>query len=174
VTGDATGGAAGPDFARLGDLLGEVGPLRSSGAAPDTGPDTGRRLASLWADAVGAEIAENAEPLRMNNGRLAVATSSSAWAQTLQLMAGEIRARLNALLQTDEVEEITFRHAGWEDRGRGGLSGAPAPVQGEQLSEEQRAALGEVEGLDLDPGLRDKITQAMQASFVRAEQDSDR
>lgn len=174
MTVDATGGAAGPDFARLGDLLGEVGALRSSGAARDPGPDTGRRLASLWADAVGAEIAANAEPLHMKNGRLAVATSSSAWAQTLQLMAGEVRARLNALLQSDEVEEITFRHAGWEDRVRGGLGGTPAPVQGEQLSEEQRAALGEVEGLDLDPRLREKITQAMQASFVRGEHDLDR
>jgi predicted nucleic acid-binding Zn ribbon protein len=173
MTRPETPGAAGPDFARLGDLLGEVGALRSSGSGHNSAADTGRRLASLWADAVGSEISANAEPLHMRQGRLVVAASSSAWAQTLQLMAGEIKARLNVLLQNEEVEEITFRHAGWEDRTRAGQREA-SELHGEQLSEEQRAALGEVEGLDLDPCLREKITQAMQASFGRAEQDSGR
>jgi predicted nucleic acid-binding Zn ribbon protein len=174
MTRAETPGAAGPDFVRLGDLLGEVGALRSPGSGRTSAADTGRRLAALWADAVGPEISANAEPLHMRQGRLVVAASSSAWAQTLQLMAGEIKARLNVLLQNEEVEEITFRHAGWEDRSRGGQPEASTQAHGEQLSEEQRAALGEVEGLDLDPNLREKITQAMQASFGRGEQDSGR
>jgi hypothetical protein len=181
VTGRKTSGFAGPpgpDFERLGDLLGEVGALRSTRPEPesdaDVSPDVGRRLASLWADAVGPEIAENTEPLRVTRGRLVVAASSSAWAQTLQLMGGEIKARLNAVMKSDEVHEISFRHAGWEDRPRYGEEGTPVPAQGEELSDEQRAALGEVERLDLDPELREKIRQAMQASFCRAEQDSGR
>jgi hypothetical protein len=173
-----TAGAAGSDFERLGDLLGEVGALRSSRAEGESTPDpdkgTGRRLASLWADAVGPEIAENAEPLRVKQGRLVVAASSSAWAQTLQLMSGEIKARLNKLMGSEEVQEISFRHAGWEDRPCYGEKGAPTPARGAELSDEQRAALGEVERLDLDPDLREKIRQAMQASFGRGEQDSGR
>ena len=171
-------GAAGPDFERLGDLLGEVGALRSSRAGseatPEPGLDTGRRLASLWADAVGPEIAENTEPLRVKQGRLVVAASSSAWAQTLQFMVCESKARLNALMESEEVQEISFQHAGWEDRPRYGEKGTPAPPGGEELSDEQRAALGEVERLDLDPELREKIRQAMQASFGRGQQDSGR
>jgi len=171
-------GAPGSDFERLGDLLGEVGALRSSRAegksTTDAGPDTGRRLASLWADAVGPEIAENTEPLRVKQGRLVVAASSSAWAQTLQLMGGEIKARLNTLMESEEVQEISFRHAGWENRPRYEEKGTPAPARGEELSEEQCAALGEVERLDLDSDLREKIRQAMQASFGRGEQDSGR
>jgi hypothetical protein len=176
----STGGpaSAASDFDRLGDLLGEVGALRStrtgSEATPDPGKDTGRRLASLWADAVGPEIAENTEPLRVKQGRLVVAASSSAWAQTLQLMGGEIKARLNALMGGEDVQEISFRHAGWEDRPRYGENETPPPARGEELSDEQRAALGEVERLDLDPDLREKIRQAMQASFGRGEQDSGR
>lgn len=174
MTRHETPETAGPDFARLGDLLGEVGALRSTGSGRNEAADTGRRLASLWADAVGPEISANAQPLHLRRGRLTVAASSSAWAQTLQLMAEEIKTRLNALLQNEEVEDITFRHAGWKDREPSERRGVPAQAQGEQLSEEQKAALGEVEGLDLDPLLRAKITQAMQASFVRGEQDSDR
>jgi len=77
-------------------------------------------------------------------------------------------------MESEEVQEISFRHAGWENRPRYEEKGTPAPARGEELSEEQCAALGEVERLDLDSDLREKIRQAMQASFGRGEQDSGR
>ena len=107
-------------------------PGRSPGGSPgrqETGKvsptDTARRVAEVWDEAVGPEIAANARPVQLRQGRLVVSTSSSAWAQTLQFMGEAVRVRLNESLQTDEIRTVFFRHAGWEappDRG-------PAAVQ---------------------------------------------
>jgi hypothetical protein len=162
------------DFERLGDLIGEVAVLRSAAAGCGVGLDSRRRIALLWAEGVGPEIAMNAEPVQFREGRLVVATSSSAWAQTLQLMAHEIMGRLNVLLGSPEIDSVTFRHAGWEQRLDPQYEENRSGPSGHGLSEEQRAVLGEVGGLDLDARLRERITEAMRASFVRGEQDSGR
>ena len=116
-----------PDFDRLGELL----PARNTAAdktgrgAPGTPPGTvppgtqaadelSQRLAVLWADVVGAEVAENARPVQLRDGRLVVTTSSSAWAQTLQFMGPMIVAGLNERLGEGAVEKAVFRHAGWD------------------------------------------------------------
>lgn len=111
-----------PDFDRLADLL----PREASGAArPGGGPRGGtagtppadelsERLAAVWADVVGAEVADNARPVQLRDGRLVVTTSSSAWAQTLQLMGPLVVARLNDRLGEGSVERAVFRHAGWD------------------------------------------------------------
>jgi hypothetical protein len=177
-----SGPASGSDFRMLGDLLGEVDLLRAGGESEDgrradTAPRAGdpvRRLAALWAEIVGPEIAENAQPVQLKNGRLVVATSSSAWAQTLQLMGEDIRTRVNGCLRADAVRDIGFRHAGWESRpprATGGESPQPDRPATADLSTEQRTALEELSILDLDPELKDKIIRAMQAAFVRGEQD---
>lgn len=181
-TRDGSGGGA--DFERLGDLLGDVTPLHAMGARARPDPateDPGRGVARVWAEAVGPEIASNAEPLRMKSGRLVVATSSSAWAQTLQLMADRVCGRLNELLRERAVTEIIFRHAGWEKRSMGtGASARPGGAveqetasddQENKLTGEQKAALAEVEGLDLVPDIKGKILRAMRDSFVRGEQE---
>ncbi len=160
-----------PDFNRLGDLLpagnegalgasgpGEAregssgaGPSRQtpmSGAADDRAADLNRLLAAVWADVVGAEVAGNAKPVQLREGRLVVTTSSSAWAQTLQLMSEMVIARLNERLGEAAVKKAVFRHAGWEDfspvaagppaagrspRGRGGRDvHAPTPREADQ------------------------------------------
>lgn len=97
------------DFDRLGDLLPEGRP----GNGPAAG-DPGRRLAAVWADAVGAEVAANARPVQFRDGRLVVTTSSSAWAQTLQLMSPILVARLNERIGEAIVTRAVFRHAGWD------------------------------------------------------------
>jgi hypothetical protein len=74
-----------------------------------------QRLAAVWADAVGPEVAGNAKPVQLRNGRLVVTTSSSPWAQTLQLMSEMVIARVNERLGERVVERVVFRHAGWED-----------------------------------------------------------
>lgn len=93
------------EFERIGDLLGRI--------AGEASPGGGRDLAAVWNAAVGREIAEHAQPLSVRGGRLTVATSSPAWAHTLQLMEGDILDRLSAVLP---VERILFRAAGWEER----------------------------------------------------------
>ena len=91
------------DFDRLGDLLAELGAIRAldsrkragSGDKPAVGGDISRQVAGLWPETVGPEISANARPLRVNSGRLTVATSSASWAQTLQLMSDCILSGLN-------------------------------------------------------------------------------
>ena len=210
------------DFDRLGDLLpaasealptaNEAAPSRTpagaaahAGAAGDTGARAAaadlmnRRLAAVWADVVGAEVAGNARPVQLRDGRLVVTTSSSAWAQTLQLMSEMVIARLNERLGERAVEKAVFRHAGWEDfspRAGGGrdtpaaapsaspqsrAAGPPAaagPVPaGDDLagfSHQEKQALADLERLALSPSVKDTIRDAMKAGFVRARQDSGR
>jgi hypothetical protein len=195
-----------PDFDRLGDLLPAANEAAASSveAAPGTGgraPDAGavsraadlnQRLATVWADAVGAEVAGNARPVQLRDGRLVVTTSSSAWAQTLQLMSEMVIARLNDRLGEQAVEKAVFRHAGWEmpAAGPSALTGPsaspptraverPAPVRSPVVvrdgtagfSEEEKQALADLELLPLSPSVKDTIREAMKAGFVRARQD---
>ncbi|MGI5940546.1 MAG: DUF721 domain-containing protein [Thermoleophilia bacterium] len=110
------------DFTRLSELLSEAGVPRRSRSrlhSPTTqspSADTSRRIADMWADAVGDEIAANAHPVQLRGGRLVIAASSSAWAQTLQLMNEDIRARLNERLGSEAISTIFCRHAGWARR----------------------------------------------------------
>jgi hypothetical protein len=122
-----------PDFARIGDLLppgseGAAAARPAAGTAPDArGSDLSRRLAAVWAEVVGDEVAANARPVQLRDGRLVVTTSSSAWAQTLQLMSEMVRARLNERLGDRAIDRVVFRHAGWE--------GSPAERSSAQAAE---------------------------------------
>ncbi len=64
------------------------------------------RIQSVWADAVGAVIAEHAEPLRERAGVLTVLCRQSVWAQEITLMGVELTARLNAALGEEVVRQI--------------------------------------------------------------------
>jgi hypothetical protein len=191
----------GADFRQVGELLGELDLLclgECSGSGDETeekadsrsgsrtdsqggllsrGPGIERLLAMRWEDIVGTDIAQNSAPVRLTNGRLVVTTSSAAWAQTLQLMAEDIRQRTNDALQCDAVRGVVFRHAGWEHRpGRTGQTGSEGggprgDEHGRHFSEEEKAALRQVETLDLSPALKEKIARAMRVSFVRGRQD---
>lgn len=194
-----------PDFARISDLLppGSEGAAATARPAAASAPDAGRsdlnqRLAAVWAEAVGAEVAGNARPVQLRNGRLVVSTSSSAWAQTLQLMSEMVRARLNERLDEGAIDRVVFRHAGWEGspprqplaqvtgteiasgplcRDDAGPSGrAPALVENDQaeFSPEEKQALADLERLPLSPVVKATIRDAMKAGFVRARQDAGR
>lgn len=185
--------AAPEDFARVGDLLGgaceaaAVPESRGADEAPavrasDPG-DMSRAVAMAWPELVGDEVAANASPVRLKAGRLTVATSSSVWAHTLQYMEADLVSRLSQRLGPEAVQQIVFRHAGWEERPRtgpaAGLSERSASQTGGRtsgspgrLSAEQKAALADVEELDLPPAIREKVTRAMKAAFVRAQRDS--
>jgi hypothetical protein len=209
----------GPELERLGDLLpptaepGAAVPRERGGAAPQAPgaaqpggpvplgepdqPALERQLAAVWADAVGAEVAENARPVQLRDGRLVVTTSSSAWAQTLQLMGQMVIGRLNERLGEGTVQKAVFRHAGWDPvpaqaasassavavAFRPAAHDAPAVAEpktaaenGElpSWSDEERQALADLEGLPLPPSVKQTIRDAMTAGFVRARQDSGR
>lgn len=199
-----------PDFHALGDLLTEAGlPAGSDPSTRATAFSTeataaggrqsrvsglARRLAMVWAEAVGPEIADNARPRQLRNGRLVVSTSSSAWAQSLQFMAEDIRGRLNEMLGEEAVRTMFFRHAGWEaslsssepaaqaSAAASALSSAPAlggagvaPDPGARaggevprtLDADQRAALRAVRESGLAADLTATIERAMMAAFSR-------
>lgn len=203
------------DVVRLGELLGQTyealageestAPAESRGGDRRRSPAAGSKGASpaspeqmvarVWPDVVGPEVAANTRPVQLRRQRLVVSASSSAWAQTLQFMGPSIAARLNERLGTAAVDEIVFRHAGWEEQprrsagsdgpcsapaGAGAAAGAagggpgltPSDDTDEGLTAEQRAALADVERLDLDPALRTRVLRAMRAAFVRGQQDS--
>ena len=171
------------DFTKLGDLLGDVlvpasaddaSATETRRAVPRSLPARNgleRGLARVWEGLVGGDIAANARPLQLRQGRLVVATSSPVWAQTLQFMRGQIQDQLNRSLGEDTVKEIVFRHAGWEapprvspaDEGQvpqGAAAGVFRP------SAEEAAALAEVEHMCPDERLREQILRAMKAAFA--------
>lgn len=159
------------DFHRLGDLIGGAKPNRGSVQA---------RLAEVWPLATGLEISLNSVPSSFRAGKLVVATSSSAWAQTLQFMSLQLVERLNAALGEPLVKEVVFRTAGWP--GRMGTAGATAEAEGalqpgnglsrnvpesRALSEEEEAAVREVEAAACDPVLGARLAGLMRAALSR-------
>lgn len=202
-----------PDFARLGDLLGDAcgGPTEASARTDDTSVtatarptkrarpaspararatpdvlDPARMLALIWPDIVGAEIAANSRPAQLKGGRLTVSASSAAWAQTLQFMSDDICIRLRDSLGAGVVRQVVFHHAGWDEavmrasrpplpeaphRGPVLSSEVPSERRDRPLSPEQKEALAALETLDLPGDLRARIARAMEAAFVRGEQE---
>ncbi len=77
-------------------------------AAPKTG------LASVqasWAEAVGAGIAEVAQPVSERAGTLTVECANAMWAQELDLMQGQLLERLREALGEGAPEALKFRVA---------------------------------------------------------------
>jgi predicted nucleic acid-binding Zn ribbon protein len=60
----------------------------------------------VWAQAVGDIVAAQAEPTGERDGVLVVTCSSAVWAQELDLMAPDLIARLNGLLDGGEVRAM--------------------------------------------------------------------
>jgi predicted nucleic acid-binding Zn ribbon protein len=54
------------------------------------------RVFGQWATLVGAEVAEHAQPVSLNNGELTVRASSTAWATQLRLLQRQLLARIAA------------------------------------------------------------------------------
>lgn len=157
-------------------------------AALGRGVPRERRLAAEWPRVVGPEIAQNAQPRSLRGGRLVVATSSSVWAQTLQLMAEQVRRGLNEALGAPIVEDVVFRPAGWDPGGGresprplGPSAGPEAPPRrpgegdesppprppGRGLSEAEEQAIAEVKALACDDVLGEQIARAMRAYLQR-------
>ena len=64
-----------------------------------------------WAERVGPAIAAVTEPLRVSDGTLVVAVSTSAWMMELNLMKAELMRHLNAGRPADapgRIQQIVF------------------------------------------------------------------
>lgn len=61
-----------------------------------------------WAQAVGPQIAHQTKPDSLKNGILFVKTTSSAWAQQLHFLKGDILRKLNDLVGKETIKEIRF------------------------------------------------------------------
>lgn len=144
---------------RLGELLGRTGGAPASGTTPE------RELAAVWEKAVGAEVAKNARPLHLRRGRLSVATSSPAWAQTLQLMSGRVISGVNEALGAEVVKDVSFRHAGWLPASEVATAAAGSPRPRRRLTPAEEATVAEVARLAGDEELGRRIAAAMRADL---------
>ena len=67
------------------------------------------RVQEIWRPAAGPAIAAAAQPSAERDGVLTVTCAASVWAQELDLMAGELIARLNAALGSNAIRELRCR-----------------------------------------------------------------
>jgi hypothetical protein len=195
--GPAAGGAAPPvtGGATAAPRRSHPATVRTPTVFPGGGLELAAAIARAWPQVVGEEGAVNSQPVRLRQGRLTVAASSTVWAQTLQFMEQTIAAGLNERLGSPPgapvIERISFRHAGWQGRPpvasdhvepaapHTAVSGeSPAALNGAAAGQEslpgltpdQEAALRSIDELGLAPQLAAKIIAAMKASFVRDQQ----
>lgn len=118
----------------------------------------------VWAGVVGEDVARNARPLSLRRGKLVVATSSAAWAQTLQTLSGGMAARLNSELGEGVVDTLVFRHAGWVP-GPEPAEAAAQPGGRRTLSAEEETAIAEVVALAGNEELGRRVAAAMRADL---------
>ena len=120
--GRAAGGAAPPvsGGATAAPRRSHPAPVRTPTVSPGGSLDLAAAISLAWPQVVGEEGAINSQPVRLRQGRLTVAASSTVWAQTLQFMEQTIAAGLNERLGSPPgaplIERISFRHAGWQGR----------------------------------------------------------
>ncbi len=67
------------------------------------------RVQQVWERATGSAIAAEARPTGERDGVLTVTCAAAVWAQELDLMAGELIARLNDALGAEHIRELRCR-----------------------------------------------------------------
>lgn len=88
----------------VGDVLGRY--LEKAGLAPKV---EAAGVIPEWPDRMGPQIAAVTEPLRVSDGTLFVAVSTSAWMMELNMMKGELMRRLNAGKSGEgKIRQIVF------------------------------------------------------------------
>ena len=63
---------------------------------------------SFWPEMAGSELARSASPVSERQGTVTVTCESAVWAQELELLAGDLCARLNSRLTQGEVVRLRF------------------------------------------------------------------
>ncbi len=67
------------------------------------------RVQEVWERAVGQAVAASAHPTAERDGILTVTCDAAVWAQELDLMAGELVPRLNAVLGAPSISALRCR-----------------------------------------------------------------
>lgn len=99
----------------VGDVLARF--LERTGMAPKV---EAAAVIPEWAERVGPAIAAVTEPLRVSDGTLVVAVSTSAWMMELNLMKAELMRHLNAGKPANapgRIKQIAFVMGGGEPAG---------------------------------------------------------
>jgi hypothetical protein len=91
------------EFRSLGDGLRDV--ARSLGGRRF---ETQARIATVWADTVGSEIANHTHVEGIRSGQLCVAVDSATWATELTAMGSHLQERINEVLGQDAVRSMRF------------------------------------------------------------------
>lgn len=61
---------------------------------------------SRWREIVGSELARRCEPVRLAGGLLVVRVESQTWAAQIRYLVPQIRTRVAALLEGEQVDKI--------------------------------------------------------------------
>ena len=86
-------------------------------------------LFSDWISIVGADIAEHTTPISLNEGRLTIQSSSSAWATQMRLMQNELLKTISSSAPGALVESLIFigpQAPNWK-KGLRSIKGARGP-----------------------------------------------
>ena len=67
------------------------------------------RVQEIWESTAGPAIAQAARPTAERDGVLTVTCEAAVWAQELDLMAGALIPRLNAVLGADSIHALRCR-----------------------------------------------------------------
>ena len=139
----------------------EQAPAATPGRVPpETGPNP--RLASAFRRAVGAVIAQHAQPRRLQRGVLHVAVDSPVWLQELTFLRSDLAGKVSRVLG-EEVREVKLRLARRPlipldaEHLPPSPPDPPAELTPEARAEVERAT-ADLEG---DPELREAVKRAM-------------
>lgn len=84
-------------------------------------------IRQVWARAVGRSVADHAQPVRLEGGRLLVHVSDSAWLHRLSLTRRDLARNVNNYLNSPAVKEIRFRIGPLGDASGAVRAGPPQP-----------------------------------------------
>lgn len=116
----------------------------------------------VWADVVGAMVAERTQPLRIIDGTLTVAVSSAPWMQELRFMTGMMKDKLNSRLGGEIVREIVLK-AGKVQQPKPEYLSVQVPPK--VLTSAQQAMIDEQAAAISDPETRLAFRELMTASL---------
>jgi predicted nucleic acid-binding Zn ribbon protein len=85
------------------------------------------KVLEVWTEVCGSQVAHHAQPQRLTNHVLSVATSSAVWAQELTMQRLQLCQKLLAHHPTLPLKEIRFSPTGWRDKNTPLPERAPAP-----------------------------------------------
>ncbi|HYC57811.1 MAG TPA: DUF721 domain-containing protein [Candidatus Binatia bacterium] len=116
------------------------------------------RIWQAWDEVVGATIARNAQPVRLDGTRLVIAVRTSSWLQELSLLQRELVGRLNERMGREVVRELFFVVGRVEENAPAQPKSRPAVATGTPAA----ARPGPGEKLGAAPGLPPELHAAFE------------